>query len=198
MSKLCVVIPIHQVNPTDDEIISLLRCAVVLKDYEIFLLHPMGLDISIYTQAFPQLKLKPVNSVWLSTIENYNKMKRDLQFYELFEQFNYMLTYELDSYIFSDNWDSASVFEYDYIGAPWFEPSTSTIPTGVGNSGFSIRNIQKCIQILKLKNKTSRYWNVYRSLGLHRTIKLSWIMSLFNNLWNPKGKNVYFFSFFSE
>ena len=42
-----------------------------------------------------------------------------------------MLTYELDAYIFSDDWHKANAFKYDYIGAPWFSGFH------LANKGFS-------------------------------------------------------------
>jgi len=201
MKKLCVIIPIHREILTVAETISLKQCRKILHEYDVFLIFAEQLNISEYLKIYPELRQKSVEYHWLDSIENYNKMKCSKAFYELFKDYNFLLTYELDAFIFSDDWASANVFDYDYIGAPWFESKDGSYLEkiiGIGNSGFSVRNIQKCIEILIIKDKIARYWQLYKKLHLHRIFRFTIILSLFDNIWSRKGKNVYFFSFLSN
>ncbi|QNR85306.1 hypothetical protein H9N25_02110 [Pedobacter riviphilus] len=200
MNKLCVVVPIHKKTLTINELISLKQCKYILSTYDVFLVFPEQLDVSEYLKIYPQIQLKPVNRSWLSSIEDYNRMKCSRSFYELFKEYDFLLTYELDSFIFSIEWEKANALNYDYIGAPWFKNNhgiyTDKI-VGIGNSGFSIRNIKKCREILAWRDKIMPYWSLYSKLYLHKVLRFTLFLKLLDNIWNHKGKNVYFFSFLS-
>jgi len=152
---------------------------------------------SEYTKHHASIILMPVSKNWLKSVEAYNKMKCSVEFYRLFSQYNFMMTYELDSYIFNNNWEEAHVFKYDYIGAPWFYKENLN-EARVGNSGFSIRNIQRCIAVLNTAKRVKNIWNIFSRLQLHRILRLTIFLRVFNPLWNIKGKNVHFFKLFTD
>jgi hypothetical protein len=167
-TKMCVIIPVHQPVISADEAISLLACKIHLSAYDCFLIYPEGMDTSMYTAAHTGLLLHPVNPDWLSSIEKYNKMKVSISFYQLFAKYQYMLTYELDAYIFHNDFDKAGAFAFDYIGAPFFEGYWAAKPGAPfmqgGNSGFSVRNIQSCIKALRSLKKYRPHWVFYKAL----------------------------------
>jgi hypothetical protein len=165
------MVPVHKPEPSADEIMSLQACKKQLHAYHTYLVFPEGMDTTKYLAVHSGLKLKPVNPVWLSTILHYNKMKYSLEFYLLFRQYNFMLTYELDSYIFHADFERYNVFSFDYIGAPFYEGYLKASPTANfiqgGNSGFSIRNIQGCIEVLQtIKKKFQSRWNFYKNIAV--------------------------------
>lgn len=152
MKKVCIVIPIHKSQPDENEVISLKRCGDILAGHDMFLLAPEGQDVTMYLQINPHLSVKYINPTQLSSIKEYNKLKISYDFYGIFKQYEFLLTYELDAYVFRDElslWCDRGV---DYIGAPWFsgyhQPTERAKITGVGNSGLSLRNIQKCLSVL--------------------------------------------------
>ncbi|RFZ85795.1 hypothetical protein DYU05_09425 [Mucilaginibacter terrenus] len=166
--QMCVVIPVHNPVPTENEIISLLACKAHLNDYDCYLLYPEGMNISKYIVLHPGLQLMLVNKDWLSSIEKYNKMKVSTAFYQLFSSYSYMLTYELDAYIFSNDVEKYNAFKYDYIGAPFFEGYWKAQPGAKFikgcNSGFSVRNISACINALKYISETYKpHWLLYKT-----------------------------------
>jgi hypothetical protein len=159
MKQVCIVIPVHKEKPDDHEIISLKRCHDVLKTHDIFLLAPLGLDLTAYLQISRNFVVKYIAPQSLSSIKAYNKMKIDYDFYAMFKDYKYMLTYETDAYVFRDELSFWCNKGTDYVGAPWFtgyhQQEERAIITGVGNSGFSLRNIQNCLSVL------SRFKNLY-------------------------------------
>jgi hypothetical protein len=164
--SLCVIIPVHKPVPSADEIISLKAAQAQLVKYDCFLIYPDGMDTSIYTSLFMELKLKPVDPKWLSSVEQYNKMKLSLDFYSLFSNYQYMLTYELDAYIFHSDFEDTGAFNFDFIGAPFFEGYWEAKP-GASlskgcNSGFSIRNVRSCIKVLELHEQVRLGWLMYK------------------------------------
>ncbi|HEY0272777.1 MAG TPA: DUF5672 family protein, partial [Chitinophaga sp.] len=77
----------------------------------------------------------------------------EVTFYRLFASYSFMMTYELDAYIFSADIAAHHGFQYDFIGAPVFEgymeatPDAAFLP--ILNSGFSIRRISSCLTALQ-------------------------------------------------
>ncbi len=166
--QMCVIIPVHKSNLSVDDEISLRACSEHLRSYDCYLVFPKGMDTNNYLSINPELLLKPVDPEWLSSIENYNRMKVDISFYEMFINYQFMMTYELDAYIFTSEFHNYEIFDYDYIGAPLFEGYLEALPNalyiGGLNSGFSVRNIQTCVYILnKLKNY-KLHWLLYEKV----------------------------------
>jgi hypothetical protein len=150
-NKVCVVISVHSAAPSYYELISFQQCFKILKKHAIYVIAPYGLDLSAYQSAVPEFKTKFVDKKWQASKLNYNKFKLSQYFYTLFENYEYLLTYELDAFIFSDDLDYWCDKGYDYIGAPWFEEYD--VVKGnilrVGNSGFSLRKVNSIQQAIR-------------------------------------------------
>lgn len=148
-----VVIPVHSANPTAEEIFAFRQCDRVLSAYPVVLLHPEGMNLSKYTEVYPALKSQAIPGCWQASIQAYNRLKSSSFFYKLFADYKHLLTYELDAFVFRDELAMWCEKDYSYIGAPWFEGFGDAVPPyvlkGVGNSGFSLRNIQTCLTMLK-------------------------------------------------
>lgn len=146
-----VVIPIHTENPSELELISFQQCFKILGNHTIKIIAPKGLNLAKYEAVIPFFEVVFIDPIWQSTIENYNKLKLSQFFYQLFDDYQFLLTYELDAFVFRDEllyWCSKG---YDYIGSPWFvgydKPTNEFL--GVGNSGFSLRNVKAMQQAIK-------------------------------------------------
>lgn len=183
-----VVIPIHSENPTPYELISFRQCFKVLSKYDIVVIAPNGLSLQKYREQVVTFRVLYIDSSWLSSILKYNKLKLSNFFYSLFKDYNYLLTYELDAFVFKDELTEWCNKGYDYIGAPWFDGYTS--PTlenkivGVGNSGFSLRNIYTIRGILK----HFYFYNPKESSGRKNKVK-NFINYPFRKLKNLTGEN---------
>jgi hypothetical protein len=192
MNSLCViVIPVHSENPSEDELCSLKQCFKVLGHYPIYLVAPEGLNIAAYSHAVAEpLKVKFIAPHWQSSLEGYNKLKTSLFFYKLFSEFKYMLTYELDAFVFRDELLQWCEKGYDYIGAPWFEKyaeaDISSKIVGVGNSGFSLRNIQRCIEILEQVEPLRKLRKTFYTFKGYKIVGFSSLIYAFN--WSGRLK----------
>lgn len=152
--KVVIVIPVHSANPAPYELVAFKQCFNVLSSHPIKLIAPKGLDLIKYQQAvIRRLEVVFINPDWQSSVLRYNKLKMSRFFYNIFKEYEFMLTYELDAFVFKDELLFWCNKNYDYIGAPWFENYTNARPSdsivGVGNSGFSLRKIDSVINILK-------------------------------------------------
>ena len=70
----------------------------------------------------------------------------------MFSAYEFVLFYQLDSFVFRDELSFWCDVNYDYIGAPWFEGfgnCTEQSPfIGVGNGGFSLRKTATALRVL--------------------------------------------------
>ncbi|MCC9168232.1 DUF5672 family protein [Pontibacter harenae] len=168
--KPVVVIPLHSSTPSKEELLSFKQCYKILAKHDIIIVHPAGLDLSAYKKIQDKLKTLPIDPIWQSSLENYNRLKCSSFFYNLFSEYNYLLTYELDAFVFKDELDFWCEKGYSYIGAPWFvgyaNPITPYKFKGVGNSGFSLRNIQICSVILSRIELIKKIVIFYNSVKL--------------------------------
>jgi hypothetical protein len=77
----------------------------------------------------------------------------DVNFYRAFDGYDYILITQLDVFIFNDQFKKFASFNYDYIGAPWFENYGYATETskliGAGNGGFSLRKIDSFLYVLE-------------------------------------------------
>ena len=141
--EVVVVIPIYKEAPSHFEMISFQQCFKVLEKHAIKVLAPKGLNLDNYRVHQHNFEVIYIDAKWLSSIEMYNKLKLSKYFCKLFIGYKYLLTYELDAFVFKDELKFWCEKGYDYIGAPWFNgyenPKANFL--GVGNSGFSLRNI---------------------------------------------------------
>tara|TARA_R110002096_G_scaffold412195_3_gene612635 strand:+ start:3689 stop:4510 length:822 start_codon:yes stop_codon:yes gene_type:complete len=178
--KVVVVIPIHSQNPSDFELISFQQCFKVLNKHDIKVLASKGLCLDKYKDIVENFEVIFIDEQWQSSIEKYNKLKLSQFFYKLFDDYQYLLTYELDAFVFKDDLLYWCDKGYDYIGAPWFvgyaNPTNEFL--GVGNSGFSLRNVRtfkRAISKVYLKESTCYYFGKMNRI----TIKLSHLLNRF-------------------
>lgn len=149
----CVVIPVYKQNLVFFEQASLIQCVRVLgQKYDIYLVAPYNLDLSSYTSLCPgyRFKVKRLAKEFFEGLGGYNQLCKRWEFYNCFTDYDYMLIYQLDCWVFSDNLDYFISLGYDWIGAPWLVIEKNAVKSiECGNGGFSLRKIDKMIEITK-------------------------------------------------
>lgn len=183
--ELCVVVIfIHKPDPSPYELISFAQCFRILGTHPIRIVAPRNLPLHKYKDVVPHFETVYIPPKWLSALAYYNKLKTSRFFYNLFNEYEYLLTYELDAFVFKDELAYWCTKGYDYIGAPWFEgfsnPKDDAPITGVGNSGFSLRKIKPVQKILKsmyARNPLDTDTGVRALLKVYGRIPLRWLTS---------------------
>lgn len=199
MKLVVVVIPVHSSTPSEYELASFVQCFRILHNHPIKVLAPVNLNLEKYKEIVPVFDVIFIEPHWQSGIENYNTLKIDPFFYDLFKGYKFLLTYELDAWVFKDELAYWCGKNYDYIGAPWFEGwhSGETLKmTGVGNSGFSLRNVQTSLRILRrltLLNKLRNFWFVTKIQALLPFQKFVMLRTYFKVLNYPELNNLLLF-----
>ena len=148
MSTAAIVIPIYKEDLSPLEEISLIQVRRILHNYKIIFVAPDNVN-------FPYLNSNDViirfDSSYFSSIESYNRLMLSADFYKTFFNFDYILIYQLDAFVFYDALEYFCSLNYDYIGAPW--PMMWVYPIGtrkirVGNGGFCLRKVRACYDVL--------------------------------------------------
>ena len=112
-----VVIPLYKQTLTADEELSILQCLKVLSAYKIVAIKPQKLSLQNYNVEFDEVI--SLDNEYFSDVSGYNKLMLSASFYKLFLQYEYMLVYQPDAFVFKDELAYWCNQGYDYIGAPW-------------------------------------------------------------------------------
>ena len=164
MKKCCIVIPIWKKELDCVEEISLKRLRKVLVDdnksafcNEVYLICPTGLDVSDYEKIYntdgATLKKVEFDPRYFKSTATYSQLCINYDFYDTFAEYEYMLIYQLDCYLFKDEIEKWCDMGYDYIGGPIISTDCGwdTVKESqkgkqwtpyVGNGGFSLRKIE--------------------------------------------------------
>jgi hypothetical protein len=116
-SYYSIVIPIYKTELTPFEKISFEQCIKIFNNIDIIIIKPESLILPEY------LRCKTISITFddefFTSIQGYNKLMLSDKFYFKFLKYNYILLYQLDAFVFSNNIDYWCRQDYDYIGAPW-------------------------------------------------------------------------------
>ncbi len=151
--SVAILIISHKAALSDYEKHSLIQCQKILGHYPIFYICPKGLDVREYPVISPSVSFDFIPAYWQKTYTRFRKLKTRPFLYDRFKEYDYILFYEPDAFVFRDElsyWMSAG---YDHIGAPWQKGTTHATPDapliGVGNGGFCLRRVAACRKALR-------------------------------------------------
>lgn len=157
---VAIVIPTHKLSLNKDDLISLKHLKKYLNHYDKFFVIPEKVNPKKYKQKdFKYIKFE---NKYFETWRGYNELLLRKDFYEKFKDFKYILIYQLDVLVFSDQLLKWCKSGYDYIAPPWFRPVIGTLthkkgsPSSGGNGGFSLRNVKSALKILEEIEKRIR------------------------------------------
>lgn len=151
--NIAIVIPIYKEVLTRNEQLSLRQCKKILGEYATYFIHPKGINLTNYLDEIPHAKTLEFKNSYFANVQGYSQLMLSPFFYEKFFTYKFMLIYQLDAYVFSDDllfWGNKN---YDYVGAPWLSPPPLTkgkplvnmstwFINKVGNGGLSLRKVK--------------------------------------------------------
>jgi len=143
--RLAIVTPQHRFPLTGDERVSLHHLRTFLGGFDRYLICPDSSTPDLHDFTLIRVPDANLASEWA-----YNCMLLTPEFYDWFAAYDYILIYQLDCLVFSNNILSWCDEGWDYVGAPWFQnygcdPEGGFL--GVGNGGFSLRRVTSHRQV---------------------------------------------------
>jgi glycosyltransferase involved in cell wall biosynthesis len=157
-----VIIPTHLPECGGIELASLINTIKVIRGRKVFIMLPEDVSPDFYkniTTEYQHVTVVNLQSGFLGSIENYNRMFLSVEFYKTLQDYKYILICHLDAWIFKDEINEWVSLGYDYIGSPLFIPDLGrardvwhlSSPVG-GNGGLCLRRTKTMINILSNKN----------------------------------------------
>ncbi len=181
-----IITPIHKSKLSVMEKSALLNNMSTLSGYPHILLKPIGLDITDIISELPPHEVVEVSDEWIGKkngIAGYNKMMLSKEFYQLFDDSEYILICHLDAWIFRDELSAWCSKGYDCIAPTWIRRKVYDLPllstyfslkklltkkdgkiikediyNKVGNGGLSLRKVDSFINgCQQYKNTIERF-----------------------------------------
>jgi hypothetical protein len=125
MNKAVVVIPVYKPKLSVFEEIAFKQCQVILSNHKIVIVKPAGLQIDFEIDE-TVVSIADFEDHYFEDIHGYNRLMLSAGFYNRFSNYEYMLVYQLDAFVFDNQLEYWCTMGYDYIGAPWFEEKLRT------------------------------------------------------------------------
>ena len=195
MKKVCIIIPVYKPIPNKDEQISFLQCLRVLKNYSIVIVHPKSLNINFYYDLARncsfQLEHLFFDDGFFKDISGYNRLMLSRQFYNYFLDYKFILIYQLDAYVFKDELDYWCSQNFDFLGSPLFEgwqDSKNQFKFIQGaNGGFSLRNVNSSLRILRRMDRIEVLKRCFYHSGLNRLFHFARILQMLKLIFKIKN-----------
>lgn len=156
LHKVAVLIPAYKTGMSRFERISFERCRDILSAHPRLLVCPESLDIADYKLCDPYIEPIRFPDCFFKSLMAYSRLCCLPEFYAPFLDYEFILIYQLDCYVFEDQLLYWCGRNFDYIGAPWpkYEHMTESkkmiakIPflklllRKAGQGGFSLRKTE--------------------------------------------------------
>ena len=116
--SVIIVVPIYR-EFTETEAQSFCQLKKVLGHYPIDLLHPKSLSVTSIKEQLANATDTGLDDNYFADRMTYSDLLLTPDFYRMYSDYDYMLIYQLDAWVFRDELQYWVDKNYDYIGAPW-------------------------------------------------------------------------------
>lgn len=158
MKKVAIVIPFHKSSISKAEELSIKHLVKYLRQFDKFLVLPDS--VKRVSFKIPRVK-KIINfpDEYFTSVPKYCEMLNTKMFYNKFTNYEYILIYQLDVLVFSNQLLEWCNKGYDFIGAPFFNSVIGKLsfkersPITGGNGGFSLRKVSSFLKVIDIAEK---------------------------------------------
>ena len=165
MEQVVVIIPVYQQSLNKNEQKSLAQCQKILGNYPIIFVAPEGLNTE-YFQQISHHQVRYFDPSYFQNTSTYNQLLVSTKFYKCFTAFEFMLIYQLDAFVFTDQLKEWCEKGYDYVGSPQLTAKhfgnknfkNSITQPLVLNGGLSLRRINSFIKLLSVYHLFYTKW----------------------------------------
>jgi hypothetical protein len=181
---MIVLIPIYKCfsDLSFNELKSINQCVKILNNFKICFIFPEKINLVDFQSYLSQknISYKKFSNIYFQGKDSYSLLLTSYFFYYSFKEFNYILIYQPDAYIFKDNFEQLISKNYSYVGAPWIDElsNKSVYITSVGNGGFSLRKTSDCLSILKKIKTLKTLHKGYLHLKLNNLFSYGFLLHI--------------------
>ena len=170
MSNFITLIPIYQDRLTPLEEFSLKQSLSFINPKNTKFICPSYLDKVYYISMFPQISFETYDDEYFQSIQGYNKLLLNKDFYSNYLNYEFILILQSDAILINDLLKEWINSEFDYIGAPWpnkfklnlkwdlFAENNYQVEAAVGNGGLSLRRVRSIIRLINEFPQTTQYF----------------------------------------
>lgn len=149
-----VIIPVHFLPKKLSDVFSIERTIRILSEWDVAFVCPDSLRNEIRACAFipEHINIVSFPEKYFKSIDGYNKLLMSAEFYGNFSAYEKMLVVHSDALVLEDQLEYWCRQNWSFIGAPWFrgfDKADDKKLYAVGNGGFSLRDINDCVRVLK-------------------------------------------------
>jgi hypothetical protein len=150
--KAAIVIHVYKEQLSPYERISLMQLRRVLGNYPVIITAPPDFSAKQYQIVLgDQLReIIHLPGHYFKGLAGYNRLMQSKAYYKNFTDFEYILLYHTDAFVFRDELNEWISRDFDYIGAPIYHYDGTMNPAQyrcVGNGGFSLRKVETFIRL---------------------------------------------------
>ncbi len=150
---VAIVVPLSNRDQlTPGEEVSLKHLTHYLGKYDKYFLMPESLRFER-----PGFKIERFSDKYFGSADAHLKLLFSPKLYERFIDYKYILIYQLDALVFSDQLKEWCDRDFDFIGAPWIKHKDAVYYGNpayegkVGNSGFALKKVESFLKIFNSK-----------------------------------------------
>ena len=173
LKKVAIIIPFYRNIISDYEKIALQQCERVLFSYPKIAIKPKSFTLPGEANTVVFSDIVSFDDHYFKGLAGYNTLMLSSQFYKEFLDYEYVLIYQMDCFVFKDELTYWCNQNFDYIGAPWIKktyhknlaglfilkvqqyfsnrfnlqdneiPNKYQFENKVGNGGFSLRRVKR-------------------------------------------------------
>lgn len=102
--KVAITIPIYKETPSDIEMKSFIQCLTIFQKYDIYIFTHKNLNFKNYDSCKKGSQIHYIffHENYFKSIDGYNKLMLSPSFYKAFSNYEYILIYQLDAWVFKD------------------------------------------------------------------------------------------------
>lgn len=172
MKPVAVVVPVYKTDLNAYEQISFQQCLRVLGGHPIILVKPEHLSVDALVAQHPKVLVETFANAYFESVQGYNRLLCSDVFYQRFADYEHILIYQLDAFVFRDELLDWCRRGYDFIGAPQFagirakrtrrrtlrEIVSLGFQRPLFNGGLSLRRVAACRRLLRVYHRFFWPW----------------------------------------
>jgi len=188
LKKVAIIVPFYQNIISAYEKIALQQCERILNAHPKIAIKPTSLTLPEDANAVTFSDVISFDDNYFKGLAGYNRLMLSSEFYDRFAEYEYVLIYQMDCFVFKDELTYWCQQDLDYIGAPWIKktyhknaaellwlrlgkyfsgrfnsadnevPNKYQLENKVGNGGFSLRRVKKFYDLCIIMKPTIDFY----------------------------------------